>query len=176
MASCQSTAQIEKSISDIDYDSFVPVSKTSYEVQIRKSSLPMQVYNQLEDVYYDVIPEEGRVIITGTAGEEWLAKESKVLSTYTKLDGTPLTAEDIPFDEAVRVKTKAGSENYALFIPVEYIVKVPTSWGEVLTCNNPAVPHGKGDYILCSVKDGNPDFSDMWVVNGEIFLDTYEIL
>jgi hypothetical protein len=152
------------------------VTKKSYEVDIRKSSVAVKVYNNLENVTYDVKPEENRVIITGTAGEEWLAKVDKVLSTYRKLDGSSLTEADIPVDKKLRVKTLPGSEYFAVFVPKERQFKVQTSWGDILTINRDGIPHGDGDYLICSVKDGNPNFSDVWVINGVIFSKTYELM
>ena len=154
----------------------IKVTKKSYEVAIRKSSVPMSVYNQLEDVRYDVKPEDNRVIVTGTEGEEWLSKTDKVLKTYRNLDGSLLSDEDTPVDTKLRVKTLPGSEYYAIFVPKDMQFRVKTSWGEMLTANRGGVPHGDGDYIVCAVKDGNPDFSDVWIVNGVIFPKTYEIL
>lgn len=33
--------------------------------------------------------------------------------------------------------------------------------------------HGKGDYLVCGVKDGLPDFKEIMVVNGELFAKTF---
>ena len=53
---------------------------------------------------------------------------------------------------------------------------VETAWGDVLTANRAEVPHGDGDYLVCTVDDeGQPNLSDVWVVNGEIFPDTYDM-
>lgn len=175
LASCATVKT--KPVSDIaSAKGIIKVTKRSYEVAIRKSSVPVSVYNQLEDVRYDVKPEDNRVIITGTEGEEWLSKTDKVLKTYRKLDGTVLSEADIPVDTKLRVKTLPGSEYFAIFVPKDMQFRVKTSWGEMLTANRDGVPHGDGDYIVCAVKDGSPDFSDVWIVNGVIFPKTYEIL
>lgn len=176
LASCASTKSSEPLTFDqVDKSGFRPCQKTAYEIQIRKTSKPLTVYNRFEDVTYDVKPEDGRVILTGTSGEEWLAKPEKVCKTYENLDGTPLTEDQIPVDTKLTVKTKIGTgTNFALFIPKKTKVIVQTSWGDTLKANRDGVPHGKGDYLMCTSKDGKPDFSDVWVVNGETFPQTYE--
>ena len=68
--------------------------KTSYQIQGRMVSQPTDVYNPLELVSYHVENDGESVILTGTLGEEWVAPVSKVVNTYTKTDGSALTAED----------------------------------------------------------------------------------
>mgnify|MGYP007090436098 CR=1 FL=1 len=41
--------------------------------------------------------------------------------------------------------------------------------------NDPSSEHGYGDYLVCPNKDGKPDFSDVWVVNGAVFPSTYDM-
>lgn len=177
LVSCATTENKVVAFEDLDKSGFVPCSKRSYEVEVRRAVEPTHVYNRLEDVHYDVLPEETeRIIITGTAGEEWVTKISKVLSTYTNLDGSELTADQIPADGTkLRVKTIPGSDNYALFVPKNVQVIVQTAWGDVLTANRDGVPHLDGDYLMCAGKDGKPNLEDVWVVNGEIFEKTYEL-
>ena len=51
-----------------------------------------------------------------------------------------------------------------------------TAWGDVLTANRPEVPHGEGDYLVCTVgEDGQPNLADVWVVNGAVFPNTYDM-
>lgn len=166
------------SFTDLDKTGFVACCKKEYVVCIRRASERMQVYNFLENAYYDVIPEEtDRIIITGTVGEEWVTKIGKVLSTYIKLDGSRLVESDIPSDgSGIRVKTVPGSDYFALFVPKDVQVVINTAWGDVLTANRDGVPHSDGDYIMCDGKDGKPNFSDVWVVNGEIFPNTYSFV
>jgi basic membrane protein A len=52
---------------------------------------------------------------------------------------------------------------------------VNTAWGDVLHTNLPNAPHGEGDYLVCRVgEDGQPDLSDVWVVNGVQFPSNYD--
>ena len=101
-----------------------------------------------------------------------------MLETYTKADGSALTAEDFTSqkDTFIELKTKAESDtNFACFVPADVRLSVNTAWGDVLHVNDPAAEHGYGDYLVCPNVDGKPDFSDVWVVNGAIFGSTYDV-
>ena len=147
--------------------------KQAYSITGMTVSKETAVHNKLEDADYTAKPETD-VVLTGTSGEQWVAPMEKVLKTYTKEDGSALTAEDFTADKAVKLYTAKSVGNFACFVPVEIKVEVQTAWGDVLQANRDGVPHGKGDYLVCSAgEDGKPDLSDVWVVNGEIFPTTY---
>ena len=135
-------------------------------------------HNELENVDYTVTDDGESVVLNGTVGEQWVAKLSKVLETYTKADGTALTAEDFTGskDTFIDLKTKAEPDtNFACFVPADVRLTVNTAWGDVLHVNDPSSEHGYGDYLVCPNKDGAPDFSDVWVVNGAVFPNTYDV-
>ena len=152
--------------------------KTSYLIEGRMVSEPTDVYNHLELVSYHVEPDGESVILTGTVGEEWVTPVSKVLKTYTREDGSALSADDFKdnLGKKVTLKTK-GEEgtNFALRVPSDTVVRVETAWGDVLYTNASGAPHGDGDYLVCNNVDGSADLSDVWVVNGEIFPKTYDM-
>ena len=51
----------------------------------------------------------------------------------------------------------------------------PAAWGDVLHTNLPNAPHGNGDFLICRAgEDGNPDLSDVWVLNGVLFTENYD--
>ena len=150
--------------------------KTDYVIQGKMVSADTEVYNELEDVHYTAHPNGKDVILKGTVGEEWVTKLSKVIKTYTKPDGSALTAEDFVADTYIDLKTIPTTGNFACFVPAGIKVSVNTAWGDVLHVNRDGVPHGDGDYLVCAVgKDGKPDLSDVWVVNGKIFPSTYDM-
>ncbi|MGN1306813.1 MAG: alpha/beta fold hydrolase [Faecousia sp.] len=161
--------------SSTEYEWF-STGKTEYTVKGKMVSASTEVYNFFEDVYYTAEPNGIDVILEGTCGEQWVSKLSKVIKTYTKLDGSPLTADDFTPDTFVEMKTIAsGSSNFAMFIPIDTKVSVQTAWGDVLHANREGVPHGAGDYLVCRAgADGKPDLSDVWVVNGVLFQTTYD--
>ncbi|SBV92702.1 exported hypothetical protein [uncultured Eubacteriales bacterium] len=156
---------------------FFLTGKTSYAIQGKMVSGETQVHNFLEDVDYTVADDGQSVVLKGVVGEEWVTKLSKVLTTYTKEDGSALTAEDFTEhkDTYISLKTKASPDtNFALYIPAGVAVEVETAWGDVLYANRSGVPHGAGDYLVCANKDGKPDLSDVWVVNGAVFGSNYD--
>lgn len=89
----------------------------------------------------------------------------EVLKSLTKEDGT------IP---QVTLITKRGPVQWVLKISKGKTMEVETSWGETLQVNSEGENHSDGDYIICSDKNGKPDMSDRWVVNGEVFKETYQ--
>ena len=164
-------------IAENQADAFL-TGKTSYLIEGRMVSQPTDVYNQLELVSYHVENDGESVILTGTVGEEWVTPVSKVLKTYTREDGSALSADDFTdnLGKKVTLKTK-GEEgtNFALRVPSDTVVRVETAWGDVLYTNASDAPHGDGDYLVCNNVDGSADLSDVWVVNGEIFPKTYDM-
>ena len=160
-------------------DDFFLTGKTEYTIQGMMVSKETSFHNELENVDYTATDDGESVVLKGTVGEQWVAKLSKVLETYTKADGTALTAEDFTGskDTFIDLKTKAEPDtNFACFVPADVRLTVNTAWGDVLTANRAEVPHGDGDYLVCTVDDaGQPNLSDVWVVNGEIFPDTYDM-
>ena len=81
----------------------------------------------------------------------------------------------LPWTEITTLPSQGSWTNYCFHLPLS--VKnfpVKTSWGETLIANRDGIKHGVGDFILCSMTpDGQPNINDVWVVNGEIFADTY---
>ena len=68
-----------------------------------------------------------------------------------------------------------GYTNYCFHLPTGIVdFPVQTSWGTTLVANRKGIKHGVGDFLVCSMNtDGSPNFNDVWVVNGAIFVDTY---
>ena len=189
------TAMVEGSITQFFYHELVQTSltleeyldapaygwfstgKTEYTIQGMMVSKETSFHNPLEVTDYTVTDDGVSVILKGTAGEQWVSKLEKVMATYTKADGSPLTAEDFAEkDVFIDLKTKAEPDtNLAMFVPADISVTVNTAWGDVLHTNLPNAPHGAGDCLVCRPnEDGTPDLSDVWVVNGEIFSSTYD--
>lgn len=166
---------MEEYLADTDYQWFA-TGKTDYQIQGKTVSKDTEVYNALEDVHYTAHPNSEDIILKGTVDEEWVTRLSKVMETYTKPNGTALTAEDFTPDTYITLKTIPTTGNFACFVPANVKVSVNTAWGDVLHVNRDGVPHGEGDYLVCAVgEDGKPDLSDVWVVNGEIFKSTYDM-
>lgn len=150
--------------------------KAEYTIEGMMVSKETSFHNDLEVTDYTVVPGDGKVVLKGTVGEMWAAKLEKVMKTYTKEDGSPVTAEDFAVkDTFIKLKTKAApGTNFALFVPDGTVVTVKTAWGDELHTNLPNAPHGAGDFLVCGNVDGKPDLSDVWVVNGAVFPSTYQ--
>ena len=58
-----------------------------------------------------------------------------------------------------------------LHILNDITVTVETAQGNLLHSNLPNAPHDEGDYLVCTIReDDGPDLSDIWILNGLIFL------
>lgn len=160
---------------------FSRVCKREYCVHVCRANLvePKKIFNYLEKAVY--IPNERKpFIIQGTVGELWVVDPEKLVKTYEMPDGTPISPEDVGLGWT-KIKTRPdSSHNWAMQIsPAVYgdaatKIEIKTSWGDVLHPNAAGIPHGSGDYAVCSDNNGSPNLEDMWVVNGEVFLNTYQ--
>jgi hypothetical protein len=170
--------------------------KRNYKIYMCIPTNGTKVTNVLEGANYIVGPKgteikpgvkcNGEVVLSGTAKEQWVTPLSKVADTYGfGMDRRPIDLESFDTELKrsdtpgwVEITTKSNGSicnNYALFLPLKEIRNFPvqTAWGSTLYANRDGIKHGKGDFLVCSKKDGKPDFTDVWVVNGEIFPTTY---
>lgn len=151
--------------------------KKKYIVQAMMVSGEMSFHNDFELTDYTVTDDGITVVLKGTEGEMWASKLSKVVSTYTRPDGSELTEADFS-EKDVFIDIAAipvPDSNYAIFVPNTISVTVETAWGDELHTNLPNVPHGDGDYLVCRAgEDGEPDLSDVWVLNGALFSQNYD--
>jgi hypothetical protein len=164
------------SFEDIDKTAFFPTKKLAYTIHGMMVSKDFSFTNVLEGNDYTAMPNGSDVVMKGTIGELWRTPLEKVITTYTKGDGGPLTASDFILDQYVPMLAMESDGYFACFVPKKYQVEIQTAWGDILIGNRPEVPHGDGDYLLCRAgKDGTPDFSDVWIVNGAVFPSTYDM-
>ena len=68
--------------------------KNKYTVQAMMVSKETSFHNELEAADYTVTDDGITVILKGSFDEMWASKLDKVISTYTKLDGSALCKED----------------------------------------------------------------------------------
>lgn len=124
-------------------------------------------------------------ILCGTLGEYWVVNEKTLTRKYVMLFGehresiTDDVIKEYLSDDSARflpIETVPDqSQAWACFVPVEQTGTVTTPWGAVLTYNTPTIEHNGGDYIIAQDKDGAPDMSDRYVVNGGVFKNTYTL-
>lgn len=149
--------------------------KKNYTMKAEKVVEGTKLYNYLENCEY-ITNGKKCIKLTGTVGEVWPVTIEKLAKTYTFIDGTLITTDNIPEGE-FEIATIVGKTAEIIFAEqVTEKVQVATSWGEVLTANRDGVPHGEGDFIVYANKDGAPNPEDRWVVNGMVFINTYEVI
>ena len=160
-----------------DREAWFLTGKKEYAVKARMVSEETSFHNELEVADYTVTDDGITVILKGKFGEMWTSKLPKVISTYTKPDGSKICAEDFAVrDKTIDIVTRTDPDAYfAMRIPKEISVTVATAWGDALHSNLPNTEHGGGDYLVCR-RGGNgaPDLSDVWILNGKIFPAYYE--
>ena len=151
--------------------------KRQYSVQAMMVSKEISFHNELEVADYTVTDDGVTVILKGRFDEMWATKLSKVISTYTKQDGSALSESDFAEKDVwIDIVTIPSPDAYyAMYVPLNVSVTVETAWGDVLHTNLPNAPHGEGDYLVCwAGENGAPDLSDVWVLNGVVFPEYYD--
>ena len=151
--------------------------KRAYTGQAMMVSKETSFHNELEVADYSVDDDGITVILKGAVGEMWASKLPNVISTYTKLDGGALSEDDFAVkDRYIDILALPEPDSYyAMYVPLGISVTVETEWGDVLHSNLPGAPHGEGDYIVCRASEnGEPDLSDIWILNGAVFPKYYE--
>lgn len=164
---------------------------TSKEI-INLSNNKREVYEFLAKNAY-IVDGDKRFVLSGTQGELWTIDANKLAKTYVFAGNANKPDEDINV-ESIRARfsnKRVGAEpvmnwqlletravkdsNFACQVPANEIFTINTSWGSVLTGNDPSIPHGKGDFVMCPANpDNTPNLNDRWIVNGLIFGDTYD--
>ncbi|MBR4457670.1 MAG: hypothetical protein IKS31_01795 [Clostridia bacterium] len=158
-------------------EEWFPTGKSRHVIQAMMVSGEFSFHNEMEVTDYTVTDDGVTVVLKGAFGEMWATGLSKVISSYTKPNGSALTAEDFARkDVFIDIVTRPEPGAYfAMFVPARFSVTVETAWGDILHTNQPNGPHGDGDYLICpATEDGRPDTSDVWVVNGVVFPEYYD--
>ena len=151
--------------------------KRAYTVQAMMVSKEVSFHNELEVADYSVDDDGITVILKGAVGEMWASKLPNVISTYTRPDGSALSEDDFAAkDRYIDILALPEPDSYyAMYVPLGISVTVETEWGDVLHSNLPGAPHGRGDYIVCRANEnGEPDLTDIWILNGAVFSKYYE--
>ena len=159
-------------------ESWFLTGKNEYTVQAMMVSEEMTFHNDLEVVDLVAADDGETVVLKGTRDEIWTSPLSQVISRYTKPDGSELCREDFAdkdvYIDIVTIPTR--DTYYAMYVPKDITVDVETARGDLLHTNLPNAPHGEGDYLVCTIgEDGEPDLTDVWVLNGLIFPDCYDM-
>ena len=154
-----------------------PVKMKPHKVKVRKPEEGTICTNELEASFYRTTKHKP-YILTGAFGAEWVTDFDKLTKTYEHEDGSKITKESLQNlgEDAITIISKEDSPIVFAALLREDKVNVPvtTVWDDILYANRDGIEHDDGDYIICNNKCGEPDFNDMWVVNGVVFSDTYK--
>ncbi|MBR0419143.1 MAG: hypothetical protein IJI66_08240 [Erysipelotrichaceae bacterium] len=121
-----------------------------------------QIYNHLEDCYYD-LDEERCFVIEGTVGEKWPVNLEALEKTYQLDEKTKKKLFD---GDSVKIHPKKTTAILLCFEALEE-ARVKTSYGDELTAH-------VGDIIGYRLdEEGNYKPSHGRVINKEVFKNTY---
>ena len=171
------TVMTSQEYMDHGTESWFLTGKKNYSVQAMMVSKETSFHNDLEVTDYTVDDDGVTVILKGNFDEMWTSKLPKVIATYTKPDGSEISETDFSVkDQYIELVTKAEPDAYyAMYVPLNVSVTVETAWGDELHTNRSNAPHGNGDYLICRKdENGQPDLSDIWVLNGMVFPAYYD--
>lgn len=160
----------------------------SGEMKSMKNSPLREVYTFLIKNAY-ITNEKDRFIVSGTQGELKVIDSNNLAKTYVFLGNSVDSDEEINM-KSLRTRcmysgdrmdwqlleTKADKSDYfACYVPANKMFTLRTSCGKLLVGNDPIIPHGKGDFVVCTANpDNTPNLNNRWIVNGLVFGDTYD--
>ena len=176
------------------YDTYVALGKkdhfTADEIAKMKISNP-QMLSTLQNLVSQgkayAVTQNTPFVLAGTIGEMWCISPDKLAQTYMFLQGgQPVAINQQSLQSRMKnglmdwtlIRTSQQAQqgvNMACFVPTAKKGQIKTSWGSLLNINGAGVPHGKGDFVLCDMlPNGQPNLANRWVVNGEVFANTYD--
>ena len=165
--------------------------KKAYSIHACRPHLGSKVYNFLEDSHH-ITDADKCFVLCGTIGEKWVINLKELQDTYTFDNGQPIQSEVLykhlykwvsggngvstPILDWIKINTiqNESRKYWALTLP-KCIKNYPviTAWGNILIANREGIGHGSSDYLVCPDKNGSPNLMNVWVVNGQIFPNTY---
>lgn len=158
--------------------------KKNYDIYVCKPEVGSVIVNKLEGTTY-VTDRYRQFVLSGTIGEQWIADFETLNKSYCFIDGTPLSIDKIKnrMDtngniEWTHIKTLLSNniQYWAFHVPMNIRnFPVQTANGNVMYANRTGVKHGAGDFIVCGDLNGQPNLSNVWVVNGCVFYTTYDM-
>lgn len=169
-------------------DLYLPCKKKTYDIECCIPPKGIEIYNHLEDAHYITNNVES-VLMRGLLNEIWIIDLNTLMHSYKFSDGTEINIDTLNqrgkrIDNDLimnwqKVSSINNSDKFAQLIPKVYKLQIRTKYNTLLNVNsdNSVSDHNLGDYILCSKnKDGSPNLDDKWVVDGNIFKQTYKFI
>lgn len=166
-----------------DFRNWKRTNEKNYEIYACMPRIGTKVHNKLENTRY-ITNEERKFVLSGTMGEEWVIDVTTLSDEYVFADGTPITYDALTKKLTSGVidwfKIKplpgGGKQNWAFHLPLSIKnFPVQTIKGDTLYANRDGVGHGVGDFIVASDLGGYPNLNDIWIVNGIVFPNTYDM-
>lgn len=155
--------------------------KKEYYIWAKEANIGQKIYNYLENSDY-ITTESKNIVLSGTRGEQWVTDAAHMMKSYRTKNGTPISRlnhSTYMNNGWTLLKTCPSSSNvFALQIPIAIKnFPVQTAWGDILYANSiNSEGHGSGDFLVCeSTANNTPDLDNVWVVNHDIFLTTYDL-
>lgn len=122
-------------------------------------------------------------VLAGSQGELWCISANTLAKKYNFVTGQgtePINQQTLQrrmkndcLDWTVVRTVPDNSQAWACFVNQSLRGQIATSWGAVLNINGAGVPHGKGDFVIAADVGGKPNLADRYVVNGNVFANTY---
>lgn len=140
---------------------------TSCEYFIHAEKVPegTHVYNYLEDVDYTTDAQRC-IVLTGTVDEEWVVTEPKLCRSYTYADGTPIDEGNVPEGVKFEIRRIPGADTIYAKQHYGANIIIGNEWGDEFTCHD-------GDWIAGGSYDDCECERNCWVINGDVFANTY---
>lgn len=137
-----------------------------------------------------LVKDDQTFVLCGTESEMWCISGAKLAKKYVwASDGSPINDKTLKERAYIRsnpikgtttlldwTKVRTVPDNstaFACFVPFEMKGQIQTSWA-ILNINGAHAFHGKGDFVIAANVNGQPDLSSRYVVNGNVFRDTYD--
>lgn len=150
-------------------------NKNTYTIQVYKPKIGTSIYNFLEKSSY-FTTEERPFVMIGQKGEEWIVEANILVKRYT-INGKDINEFFLDYisSEPVNITTKP-IQSWAMQIPKDISFKLSTAWGDSLVINDELKDGDFPDFIVCTDNYGAPNLNDRWVVDGNVFKETYSLL
>lgn len=126
-----------------------------------------------------ITDSNNNVVLCGTEGELLVTSYQDACNNYlTYSDNSVVEISSIIKEKVVnwfKVRNKdTFTELFACFVPLKEKGSINTNKGKAVKYNHDGIPHGKGDFIVCTGTGSKPNLEDRWVENGLIFSNTYD--
>ena len=118
--------------------------KKNYTMKAEKVAAGTELYNFLEDCKYTT-NDSKCIKLIGTVGEVWPVTIEKLAKTYTFIDGTPITADNIPEGE-FEIATIIGETADIIF------AEQVTEQVQVVLCSISGMPMKSELLLMADVK------------------------